>query len=43
VHQGDVVVGTNDVTEGGKALLDPLNFDGIWDRIAQVLQFLVGG
>jgi len=43
VHQGDVVIGTDDVAEGGEALLNPLNLDGIWDRIAQVLQFLVGG
>ncbi len=43
VHQGDVVISTDDVAEGGEALLNPLNLDGIWDRIAQVLQFLVGG
>jgi len=34
VHQGDVVVSTDDVAEGGEALFNPLDFDGIWDRIA---------
>jgi hypothetical protein len=41
VDQGDVVVRADDIAEGGEALFDALDFDGVWKRVAQVLQFLV--
>lgn len=43
VHEGDVVVGADDVAEGGEALFDALDLDAVGDAVSQVLQLLVGG
>jgi hypothetical protein len=43
VHERDVVVGADDVSERGKSLLDPLDLDAVRDAVAQVLQLLVRG
>jgi len=43
VDEGDVVVGADDVAEGGEALFYPLDFYGVGDGVAEVLEFLVGG
>lgn len=43
VHEGDVVVGANDVAKGGEALFDALDLYTVRDAVSQVLQFLVGG
>ena len=43
VHERDVVVGADDVSERREALFDPLDFDAIRDAVAQVLQLLVRG
>jgi hypothetical protein len=42
VHEGDVVVGADDVAEGGEALFDALDLDAVGDAVSQVLQLLVG-
>lgn len=42
VHEGDVVVGADDVAEGGEALFDTLDLDAVGDAVSQVLQLLVG-
>jgi hypothetical protein len=42
VHQGDVVVAAYDVSEGRQPLLYALDLDGVGQRVAQVLQLLVG-
>lgn len=42
VDEGDVVVGGDDVAEGGEALLDAGDADAVGEGIAQMLQFLVG-
>jgi len=41
VHEGDVVVGADDVAEGGEALFDALDGYGVREGVAQVLKFLV--
>lgn len=41
VHDCDVVVAADDVAERGQALFYPLDFDAVWERVAEVLQFLV--
>lgn len=43
VHERDVVVGANHITESGKPLLDALDAHLVGDAVAQVLQLLVGG
>lgn len=43
MDEGDVVVGADAVTEGGKAFLDTLNLYGVGEGIADVLKFLIGG
>lgn len=43
VHEGDVVVGADDVAQGGQALFDSLDLDRVGDAVSQVLQFLVAG
>lgn len=42
VHEGDVVVGADDVAQRGQSLFDALDLNRIRQRVAQVLQFLVG-
>jgi len=42
MYERDKVVAGNDVAERGEALLDPLNRDGFRERVAEVLEFLVG-
>ena len=34
---------THDVAEGGKSLLHPLDADGVWERVPDLLQLLVRG
>jgi hypothetical protein len=43
VHECDVVVGGDNVAESGETLLDALDGDCVWEGIAEVLEFLVGG
>lgn len=43
VHERDVVVGADDVSQGRQPLLDPLDFHAVRDAVAQVLQFLIRG
>lgn len=43
VYEGDVVVGADDVAEGGEPLFYPLDLDAVGNGVAQVLEFLVGG
>lgn len=43
VHEGDVVVGADDIAECGEALFDSLDLHAVGDAVAQVLQLLVGG
>jgi hypothetical protein len=43
VHERDVVVGADDVSERGKSLLDSLDLHAVRDAVAQVLQLLVRG
>lgn len=43
MHQRDVIVGRNDVSEGRQALLDALDTHRVGQRVAQVLQLLVRG
>ena len=38
MHEGDVVVGADDVAEGGEALFDALDLDAVGDAVSQVLQ-----
>jgi hypothetical protein len=42
MDEGDVVVGADDVAEGGEAFFYSLNFDAVGDGVAEVLEFLVG-
>ena len=37
-----MIVRADDVPQRGEALLDALDFDGVGQRVAQVLEFLVG-
>ena len=41
VHQGDMIVARDDVTERRETLFDALECDGVREGVAQVLQFLV--
>jgi hypothetical protein len=41
VHERNVVVACDDVSERREALFDALERDGVWERVAQVLQLLV--
>ena len=43
VHDCDVVVAADNIAKRGEALFYALDFDFIWKRVAQVLQFLVCG
>lgn len=43
MYERNMVVGADDVAERGQALFDSLDLDAIRDRIAEMLQFLVGG
>lgn len=43
VDQRNVVVRDDAVTQGGETLVNPLDHDGVRQRISQVLQFLVCG
>lgn len=43
VDEGNVVVGDDDVAEGGQALLDALDADRVGEGVSQVLEFLVAG
>ena len=43
MHERDVVVARDDVAQRAEALLDALDPDGARQRVAQVLQLLVGG
>ena len=43
MHESDVVVGADDVAEGGKALFDALDLDAVGNAVSQMLQLLVGG
>ena len=43
VDQGDVVVGADDVAEGGEAFFDARDGDGRGEGGAEVGEFLVGG
>ena len=38
-----MVIGRYDIAKGGEALFDALDFDGVGDGVAEVLEFLVGG
>ena len=42
VDERDIVVARDDVAQGREALLDPLHGDGVGERVAQVLELLVG-
>lgn len=41
VDEGDVVVARDDVSERGESLFYPLDRDGVWQRVSQVLELLV--
>jgi len=43
VDQGNVVVGADAVTEGGEALFNALDLDGIGKRVAEMLELLISG
>jgi hypothetical protein len=43
MNEGDVVVGADNVTEGGEAFFNPLDGDGRGKGVADVGEFLVGG
>lgn len=42
MYQRDVVVGDDDVAQRRQPLFYPLDLDAVGQRVAQVLQFLVG-
>ena len=41
MHECDVVVAGDDVSEGGEALLDALDGDGFGEGVAEVLELLI--
>jgi len=43
MDQSDVIVTGDDVSEGGQALLNTLNDDGVWESVTDVLELLVRG
>ena len=42
VHESNIVVACNDVSERGKALFYTLDRDRVWEGIPEVLKLLVG-
>lgn len=42
VDQSDVIVTSDDVSEGRESFFDSLNRDGVGERVAEVLKFLIG-
>ena len=38
-----MVVAADDVTQSGQTLFYPLDFNGVWDRISEVLELLICG
>jgi hypothetical protein len=43
MHECDMVVRADDVAEGREPLFDALDFDCVWDGVAEVLEFIIGG
>jgi len=43
VDEGDVVVASNDISEGAEPFFDSLNFDGVGETVSKDLKFHVGG
>lgn len=43
VEESDVIVGDDAVSKGREALLDALDLDGVGERVAKVLELLIGG
>jgi hypothetical protein len=41
VDDGDVVIAADDISESGEALFYALDFYGVRERVAEVLEFLV--
>ena len=41
MHERDMIVACDNVTERGEALLDTLKGDGVWEGVTEVLEFLV--
>jgi hypothetical protein len=42
MHQRNMVITTNDISERTQSLLYPLNLDRIGEGVSQMLQFLIG-
>jgi hypothetical protein len=43
MYQGDIVVARDAVPQRRQSLINPLHDDLVWQRVSDVLQFLVGG